>query len=180
MPQQSGLSVGDVIARAGIPYNVSCSGPFPPSQKYILNDVCVSRIEVYAFCRLHPSILPDALTFMVTLLSGFASAIEVDGAKVKLAEQHFFKRGSAFQGSLDTLTSQVLRRYRKVYLKALLSLLNNSNLFLGGFFTRQFWDPKRRSVSELCPLPVSLDGGGVVQLSESSTAPQQPLDSGFY
>jgi len=167
VPKRSGLGLGDVLARAGIPYNLSCAGPLAPSQKYVFQDVSISRIELIAFCRLHPSILPDMLTAMVTLLTGFASAIEVDGAAVKLAEQHFFRRGGVFEGSLGSLFSQVLRRYRKISVKALLSLLNNSNLFLGGLFARQRWVPKHRSVQERCPLPIVLDGG-VVKLREDA------------
>jgi len=159
-PQQLGLGLGDVLARAGVPYSMSCGGPPAPSQKYVLKDVIISQMKLYVFCHLHPSILPDMLTAMVTLLSGFASMIQVDGAVLKLAEQRFFKDGS-FEGSLGSLFSKVVNRYKKVGFKALLSIVNNSNLFFGGVLTRQFWVPKHREVEALCSTFVDMDRGVV-------------------
>eukprot|EP00415_Alexandrium_ostenfeldii_P002707 UN2707 len=151
MPRHAALIVGDWIARAGIPYHFLCRGPFRPSHNFIHDHIRLRLIEVYAFCWLLPIILPDAVTFLETLVDAVASVIVVDRAKVKLGEHRFFTMRSEFQGSLDILASPVLRRFATLYLRVLLSLVINSDLFLAGFVTILFWDPLRRSVSHLRP-----------------------------
>merc|ERR1711972_633306 len=122
--------------------NLCCGGPPPASRKYVFHDVQVSKVKLYAYCRLSPGILPDWLTAVVTVLSGFASVMEVDGAKVSLEEQRFFGGGKPFEGSLGALGEQFQKRYSRLYLRALLSLYNNSNLLFRGLLARHTWFPK--------------------------------------
>merc|ERR1712083_588152 len=110
-PQHSGLTFDVILARAGVPYNLCCGGPPPPSRKYVLHDLSVSQVKLSMFCRLNPNILPDWVTVVVTVFSGFSSTMEVDGAVVKLEAQRFFAGERPFEGSPGALLELVHRRY---------------------------------------------------------------------
>merc|ERR1712232_216831 len=61
-PRSIGLDVNTVLARAGVPYNLSCGGPPPASMKFVLSNMSVSEISVRVFCRLDLALLPRWLT----------------------------------------------------------------------------------------------------------------------
>lgn len=160
LPGHMGLGLAEVLARAGVPYNLVCNGPPAPSDRYVVRDVYLSKIRVRLFCQLSLGLLPNALTALLTVLSGFASVMSIDGAIVELQEQQFFDNGH-FEGSLGACVTEMSSRLTPTYMKALLSLLTNSNLLLGGLLGRHAFFPKARRVQEPCRPPVRVERGVV-------------------
>jgi len=162
---EGSLGMRAAISRAGIPYNLTCGGPPPPSSKCILYDLSVSPVTLRIFCRLSPRQLPDWLTALLTVMS-MSSTIEVDGANLKLPDQRFFSRHAPFEGSLGALAGLMLRHYMKLYPRALISLFNNSNLLLGGLLSRHRFFPKDRKVQQIAREPLPVIDGTVLPMAQ--------------
>ncbi|CAK0800930.1 unnamed protein product, partial [Prorocentrum cordatum] len=152
------------------PYNLSWRrAPLAPLGQFVSPRTCkVSQIKLAVFAKLRLDILPDWVYTLAFALSGFKDHLEVDGASLKLPEQQLFgglapggcgalaASPGPFEGNLSAVFEHVQRRYTRLYLKALLSLLNNSNLILGGLLSRHRWKPKNRQRENTFRLPLPL------------------------
>merc|ERR1712039_518148 len=98
--------------------------------------------------------MPNFVGFVFRIGTIFANRLEVDGASVSLPEQSFFRasqRGQSFEGNMNALGSVVWRRLRPFLQRSWRSVVNNSNMVLGGLLTRQKWAPRQRTVTPLHP-----------------------------
>jgi hypothetical protein len=164
-PRQLGLEFGDVLSRAGIPFHVSCGGPPRPSLKYELHCIRISDVKARVWGSARLNMLPEFFQVLLTL-SSFSSSLEVNGVVLKLPPQQFF-HSSAFEGSLNALGRSLWKEYKPFLMKSWTSVLNNSNAFFGGVFTRNLWNPKEREITTVRPMQIQIVDGCVAALDSS-------------
>jgi len=160
IPRALGLEMDTVLSRAGVPYNLSCGGPPVASRKYELRSIRVSEAKCNVWCHLSVARFPDIVQFFMNF--SLSNTLEVNGASLKLQEQTFFEGDIAFEGSVEALGSQMWQRYKPNVISSWRSLLMNSNTVLGGIFSRNMWDPKQRSMTRACRVPLRMQFGRVV------------------
>merc|ERR1711920_678471 len=113
-PKTMGLDLDMAMSRAGVPYHISCGAPPEPSQKYIVHELKIQEVEGRMWCSLEVETLPDLVGFIFKLGSFLAPRLEIDGAKVSLPEQSFFRADQrpTFEGNINALGSIVWNRLR--------------------------------------------------------------------
>ena len=119
-------------------------------------------------------------------VSSFSHTLEIGGARIKLPRQRFFSSARPFEGSLEALANILLEKYKPFISKSWRSILNNSNVVLGGFFSRYTWAPRQRTVELPKPSSMLYLQNGAVKLREEAarsmkveTGPYRLDESGF-
>jgi len=145
-PGTGGLTFEEVLQRANVPYHQGPLEPPQASSKLVVSQLAVSHAKVDVWCRIY---LPDAhyvpktLRDTIQVVSG-TNRLEVKGAQVKLPQQTLFSERSPGEGSLAALLAKVSDHYLPHVKACWRSLLQHSNIFLGGLLSRHTWAPRRR------------------------------------
>lgn len=156
-----GLELDAVLARARLRYDLVC-GPSAPSQRYVIKQADIGSLHLTAFCRLSPRVLPGWLVAVITLTSGFAQVIQVQGARLHLHAQNLLD----FRGNRSALLQEMVKRYARQWFKMVMSLLGSSNVVFGGLFSRKAWAPRSRAVQEPRRRRLRVAEGTVVPILE--------------
>ncbi|CAE7707663.1 MRL1 [Symbiodinium pilosum] len=184
-PQLEGSSPFDVAQLAGQPYHATLKEHPQPARKYILHDVQCGDFKIGVWCKLSSASLPSFYGAMLKV-SSFSHTLEIGGARIKLPRQRFFSSARPFEGSLEALANILLEKYKPFISKSWRSILNNSNVVLGGFFSRYTWAPRQRTVELPKPSSMLYLQNGAVKLREEAarsmkveTGPYRLDESGF-
>jgi len=132
-----------------------------PSQKFELHSIMISGLRNKIWGSASMDLLPDIVGLFLTL-SSFSTSLNFNGAEVMLSEQYF----SRFQGSLAALGAIMWARYKPNVISSVGSMVQNSNAFLGGLFSRNMWNKKERKVYIPRDPPLILNRQGHVVMSD--------------
>lgn len=141
-----GLTFEQVLARAK--GGIHLSNPQPPSasSKLVVNKLVVGDAKVDVWCQLHipdAHYLPKSLRDTIQVFSLGATRLDIKGAQVRLSHQALFKSRPA-EGNTSIVFSKVWDHYLPLVKNCWRSLLQHSNIFLGGFLSRHTWNPRQR------------------------------------
>eukprot|EP00435_Cladocopium_sp_Y103_P063293 s524_g24.t2 len=141
-----GLTFEQVLARAK--GGIHLSNPQPPSasSKLVVNKLVVGDAKVDVWCQLHlpdAHYLPKSLRDTIQVVSLGATRLDIKGAQVRLSHQALFKSRPA-EGNTSIVFSKVWDHYLPLVKNCWRSLLQHSNIFLGGFLSRHTWNPRQR------------------------------------
>ncbi|CAE8648957.1 unnamed protein product, partial [Polarella glacialis] len=174
-PQLEGPCLQEALGCAGLPHHLVLVGPPLPARKYVLHAVEVSGLKLAVWCSLSVGSLPQMVGALLSL-SSLSPTLEVDGARVKLPQQQFFQGRAPFEGTLEALSSIVMKRYSACISASWKSVLNNSNAILGGLLSRHAWAPRKRTVTEARASVLRLTDG-VVDVSSPTPMPKKHSSS---
>ncbi|CAE8587856.1 unnamed protein product [Polarella glacialis] len=174
-PQLEGPCLQEALGCAGLPHHLVLVGPPLPARKYVLHAVEVSGLKLAVWCSLSVGSLPQMVGALLSL-SSLSPTLEVDGARVKLPQQQFFQGRAPFEGTLEALSSIVMKRYSACISASWKSVLNNSNAILGGLLSRHAWAPRKRTVTEARASVLRLTDG-VVDVSSPTSTPKKHSSS---
>lgn len=166
-PETGGVNIEDVVARAQSPY---CLEAPQASTRFIINRLDVHQAKVDVWCRIY---LPDAhyvpktLRDTLQVMSFGTNRLDVSGAQVRVPQQTLFSMSTPAEGSLNAIVARVSDHYLPHVKASWRSLLQHSNIFLGGLFSRHTWMPrKRRNWAPADPL-CDVGPGGELRLSDT-------------
>ena len=125
-----------------------------------------SELKIGLWCSLTSASLPSYAVAMLTL-SSFSHTLDIDGARVKLAGQSFF-HAQPFEGTMEALANVIVERYKPCVAASWRSVVNNSNVVLGGLFSRHLWAPRQRSNTLPTQPLLSVRNGVVLFRSEKN------------
>lgn len=152
-PDTGGVSIEEVVARAQSPY---CREAPQASTRFIINRLEVHQAKVDVWCRIY---LPDAhyvpktLRDTLQVMSFGTNRLDVKGAQVRVPQQLVFSESSPGEGSLSAILARVSDHYLPHVKTSWRSLLQHSNILLGGLFSRHTWMPRQRNKwAPACPL----------------------------
>lgn len=146
-PAAAGLTLPEIQMRATTPYNSLRLEPPPASSKYVLSNLEVGVLTLSAWCRIH---LPDAhyiprtLRDTIQMVNFFNNRLDVKGAQVKLPQQTLFTPNAPAEGGPSAVLSRVWDNYLPHVKASWRSLLQHSNIVLGGALSSNFWAPRKR------------------------------------
>jgi len=146
-PGADGLAVGEVLSRARVPYHLSRPSPPQGQPKLVVSSLSIRHAKVDVWCNLY---LPDAhyvpktLRDTLQVVSLGHNRLDVKGAQVKVPEQTLFGPRAPCEGSLGAVVGHVSGHYLPHVKACWRSLLQHSNIFLGGLFSRHTWAPRQR------------------------------------
>mmetsp|Transcript_22282 Transcript_22282/g.48725 ORF Transcript_22282/g.48725 Transcript_22282/m.48725 type:complete len:360 (-) Transcript_22282:466-1545(-) len=150
---RGGLSMDEVKTRAELPYHRQLEQPFPASPKLVLNKLALGYAKIDVWCGLY---LPDAHYMpksMRDAIQVVTNRLDIKGAQVKLPQQTLFSPQKPGEGSIGSVAVRVSDHYLPYVKASWRSLLQHSNLFLGGLLSRHTWAPRqRRPHQHLLPL----------------------------
>jgi len=141
-----GLTFEQVLARAK--GGIHLSNPQPPSasSKLVVNKLAVGDAKVDVWCQLHlpdAHYLPKSLRDTIQVVSLGATRLDIKGAQVRLPQQALFVTRPA-EGNTSIVLSKVWIHYLPLVKACWRSLLQHSNIFLGGLLSRHTWNPRQR------------------------------------
>ncbi|CAJ1427800.1 unnamed protein product, partial [Effrenium voratum] len=165
-PQLEGQCLFHVARTAGLPYHSLVTSVPRPARKYVLRNFQCSELKIGLWCSLTSASLPSYAVAMLTL-SSFSHTLDIDGARVKLAGQSFF-HAQPFEGTMEALANVIVERYKPCVAASWRSVVNNSNVVLGGLFSRHLWAPRQRSNTLPTQLLLSVRNGVVLFRSEKN------------
>ncbi|CAK9064763.1 unnamed protein product, partial [Durusdinium trenchii] len=151
-----GLTFEQVLSRAK--GGIHLSNPQPPaaSSKLVVSNLVAREAKVDVWCQLHlpdAYYLPKSLRDTIQVVSLGATRLDVKGAHVKLPSQALFTNQPA-EGNVSIVMSKVWLNYLPLVKACWRSLLQHSNIFLGGLLSRHTWNPRQRkdwpNASPLC------------------------------
>eukprot|EP00931_Biecheleriopsis_adriatica_P060678 TRINITY_DN36453_c0_g1_i1.p1 TRINITY_DN36453_c0_g1~~TRINITY_DN36453_c0_g1_i1.p1 ORF type:complete len:3105 (+),score=627.80 TRINITY_DN36453_c0_g1_i1:59-9373(+) len=156
-----GLTFEQVVAQAKGALHLSNPQPPPPSSKLLVSKLVVGDAKIDVWCRLHlpdAHYLPKSLRDTIQVVSFGATRLDVKGAQVKLPQQSLFSDREPLEGNFGVVLSRVSLHYLPHIKACWRSLLQHSNIFLGGLLSRHAWAPRQRRswtagppISELGP-----------------------------
>ncbi|CAK8998260.1 Pentatricopeptide repeat-containing protein MRL1 [Durusdinium trenchii] len=141
-----GLTFEQVLSRAK--GGIHLSNPQPPaaSSKLVVSNLVAREAKVDVWCQLHlpdAYYLPKSLRDTIQVVSLGATRLDVKGAHVKLPSQALFTNQPA-EGNVSIVMSKVWLNYLPLVKACWRSLLQHSNIFLGGLLSRHTWNPRQR------------------------------------
>eukprot|EP00927_Polykrikos_kofoidii_P015326 TRINITY_DN16796_c1_g1_i1.p1 TRINITY_DN16796_c1_g1~~TRINITY_DN16796_c1_g1_i1.p1 ORF type:complete len:376 (+),score=62.82 TRINITY_DN16796_c1_g1_i1:77-1129(+) len=169
LPESSGLTFEEVLLRSSIPYHLSRLEPPSETSKLILDRLNVSSAKVTVWCDIY---LPDAyylprtLRDTIQMVSFFATTLTVKGASVQVPQQKLFSERSPCEGSLSAVFARISQHYLPHLKASWRSLLQHSNIFLGGLLSQATWAPRQREACQPQPPVCQVTPSGELLLSE--------------
>merc|ERR1711957_473930 len=88
--------------------------------------------------------VPKTLRDTVQTLLGGTNRLEVKGAQVRVPSQRLFGDRMPAEGNLGAVFARVTEHYMPHVRASWRSLLQHSNIFLGGLLSRHAWNPRQR------------------------------------
>merc|ERR1740121_1881267 len=181
VPDAVGLAFQEVISRATVPYQLSRTEPPVASSKLVVSRLVVGHAKIDVWCRLYlpdAHYIPKSLRDTIQVVSFGTNRLDVKGAQVKLPQQTLFTNQAPGEGSIGHVLACVSDHYLPEVKKCWRSLLQHSNIFLGGLFSRHTWAPRQRQVSKR-QMPICTVGpGGELCLATAFAPPNRGSASG--
>ncbi|CAE7611417.1 cmk-1 [Symbiodinium natans] len=142
-----GLTFDQVLIRAKGALHLSNPQPPGASSKLVVNKLAVGDARVDVWCQLHlpdAHYLPKSLRDTIQVVSLGTTRLDVKGAQVKLPQQVLFSDRKPAEGNFGIVASKVWVEYLPLVKACWRSLLQHSNIFLGGLLSRHTWNPRQR------------------------------------
>eukprot|EP00439_Symbiodinium_sp_Y106_P072755 s153_g13.t1 len=165
-----GLTFDQVLIRAKGALHLSNPQPPDASSKLVVNKLVVGDARVDVWCQLHlpdAHYLPKSLRDTIQVVSLGTTRLDVKGAQVKLPQQVLFSEKNPAEGNFGIVASKVWLQYLPLVKACWRSLLQHSNIFLGGLLSRHTWNPRQRREWRLSPPLCHIGPSGELRLTET-------------
>jgi len=171
VPGATGLVFEEVLDRASVPYHLGPVQPPQASSKLVVSQLNIGHAKVHVWCRLYlpeAHYLPKTLRDTIQVVSLGTNRLEVKGASVKLPQQLLFSARTPMEGSLGAVLAHVSENYMPHVKACWRSLLQHSNIFLGGLLSRHTWAPRQRKAFKPVPPLCGVGPSGEICLDGTS------------
>lgn len=165
-----GLTFDQVLTRAKGALHQSNPKPPPASSKLILSKLVVGDAKIDVWCRLYlpdAHYLPRTLRDTIQVVSFGTTRLDIKGAQMKLPRQLLFSDREPLEGNFSVVLSKVTECYLPHVKSCWRSLLQHSNIFLGGFLSRHAWNPRQRRSWTPCPPICTVSQRGEITLRDT-------------
>lgn len=165
-----GLTFDQVLIRAKGALHLSNPQPPDASSKLVVNKLVVGDARVDVWCQLHlpdAHYLPKSLRDTIQVVSLGTTRLDIKGAQVKLPQQVLFSEKNPAEGNFGIVASKVWLQYLPLVKACWRSLLQHSNIFLGGLLSRHTWNPRQRREWRLSPPLCRIGPSGELRLTET-------------
>ncbi|CAE8637733.1 unnamed protein product [Polarella glacialis] len=164
-----GLTFEQVLTRARGAFYLSNPQPPPASGKFVVRKLVVGDVKIDVWCRLYlpdAHYLPQSLRDTIQVVSLGTTRLDIKGAQMKLPQQALFSERAPAEGNLGVVFMKVSDHYLPHVKACWRSVLQHSNIFLGGLLSRHAWAPRiRRSWTPGPPIcEIEISGSGVQEL----------------
>jgi len=146
-PNAAGLTFAEIHTRATTPYHTLRKEPPPASSKLVVSNLNVGVLTLSAWCRIHlpdAHYIPKSLRENIQMVNFLNPRLDVKGAQVKVPRQQLFNADAPAEGSFSAILSRVSDHYLPHVKASWRSLLQNSNIVMGGILARHSWAPRER------------------------------------
>lgn len=172
-PGSGGLALADALARASVPFHKLQLEPPQATSKLVLSHLAIGHAKIDVWCRLHlpdAHYLPKSLRDTIQFFGLGTNRLDVKGSQVKLPQQTLFSERHPCEGSVSTVMTKVSELYLPHIRACWRSLLQHSNIFLGGLLSRHTWAPRQRRAHKPLPPLCSVGPAGELRVGESQLA----------